>query len=333
MNPTPYETVAAAVCQMAADVLSVQVEDYADNWKATVSYNAGKRGDSEAYGHGDSPFAAVQSARKHARHFEWYRSECDRTEAILAGMLTENTGRSILDSGDAYGRHWQRNQCRDFDAEPLGTAQFWNCDGRVDMCASLNVYHWLSERLLHDEEMQARFDEFAESEPDTPWLAVMREFAESIGATGLYGDGEPFIVNTYNHDSALSQVLQYLYFETEDGENGYILLQIHGGCDVRGGYTAPKVFYSNGMHGDMDCILNDQDMTLQPEDDDSGVMWDSDDAATFHFNDWKADDIDGRDFEEYAATSDPAERGKGKVYIDEAGNGYCPITGKRLVVS
>ena len=32
------------------------------------------------------------------------------TQKMLARMLTENTGRNILDSGDAYGRHWEKNQ-------------------------------------------------------------------------------------------------------------------------------------------------------------------------------------------------------------------------------
>ena len=34
-------------------------------------------------------------------------------------MLTENTGRALCDSGDYYGRHWQQNQGRDFEAQPV----------------------------------------------------------------------------------------------------------------------------------------------------------------------------------------------------------------------
>ena len=29
-------------------------------------------------------------------------------------MLTENTGKHMLDSGGAYGRHWERNQKKSF---------------------------------------------------------------------------------------------------------------------------------------------------------------------------------------------------------------------------
>ena len=37
-------------------------------------------------------------------------SSTDPTRHALAEMLTENTGASILDSGGAYGRHWQTNR-------------------------------------------------------------------------------------------------------------------------------------------------------------------------------------------------------------------------------
>ena len=50
---------------------------------------------------------------------------------------------------------------------------------------------------------------------------------------------EPF--NTYDGDSDLSQVLQGAWLEDADGDT-YLLLQIHGGCDVRGGYTDAKLF-------------------------------------------------------------------------------------------
>ena len=47
--------------------------------------------------------------------------------------------------------------------------------------------------------------------------------------------------NTCNGDSDLSQVLQGAWLEDADGDS-YLLLQIHGGCDVRGGYTDAKLF-------------------------------------------------------------------------------------------
>ena len=164
----------------------------------------------------------------------------DQTGDVLQAMLTEDTGQHFMDSGGAYGRGWQQNKGRDFDAEP--TAILTVEEGYIDIRRS--TYHFLVECLEFDEAMDQRFFYFDEGkEIAGPWLATMEEFAESIEATGIYGEGAPVTVNTYNHDSLLDQVIQYVYFELN--EQGYVLLQIHGGCDVRGGYTAPKAFRCN----------------------------------------------------------------------------------------
>ena len=104
-------------------------------------------------------------------------NERTETAAVLAAMLTENTGTNFLDSGgiakyDAdgnyvgsdcgYGRHWQRNQHRDFDAEPATVLSF-----KYGIDVTHNVYHWLLERLEYDDELQDRFDEFVEDHEDT----------------------------------------------------------------------------------------------------------------------------------------------------------------------
>jgi hypothetical protein len=46
--------------------------------------------------------------------------------------------------------------------------------------------------------------------------------------------------NTYNGDSDLSQILQGSWLTIND--EPYLLLQVHGGCDARGGYTNAKLF-------------------------------------------------------------------------------------------
>ena len=73
----------------------------------------------------------------------------------------------------------------------------------------------------------------------------------------------PFITNTYNGEDLLSQVLQYHYATITEGPDceqaetetiqsllaseidgrAFVLLAIHGGCDVRGGYTRPRFFW------------------------------------------------------------------------------------------
>lgn len=152
-----------------------------------------------------------------------------RTDEVLAGMLTENTGRHMLDSGGHYGRHWEKNAgmtVQNFiDMLPVHVDRFG---------ATLDVFHYLRDRLEYSEGMQAMFEEFASQQPDEGWFALMDEFPEAYG----FEVGQSF--NTYNFENLLSQTLQGVTFKA--GEECFVLLQIHGGCDVRGGYTAPKAF-------------------------------------------------------------------------------------------
>ena len=177
-----------------------------------------------------------------------------KTAQVLKAMLVENTGTHMLDSGGAYGRSWQQNAGRDFDAEPAATISVE--EGYIDIKRS--TFHFLKECLEFDESMNGRFYKFCKSEDNLlPWLLLMETFART-GGTGIYGEGKPMTANTYNHDSLVDQILQYIYFELD--EQGYVLLQIHGGCDARGGYTAPKAFRCNIE--DSPSIFSDGDATI-----------------------------------------------------------------------
>lgn len=161
-----------------------------------------------------------------------------RTDQVLAEMLTENTGRHLLDSGGAYGRNWERNQGRtveDFLAAPPVTldARY----GYIDV--TLDVFHWLRARLEYDADLDADFLAFAEGSTE-PWLVDAERFAESTRTErGLdYLNGT---YNSYNSENFLSQTIQFVISTDEQGDE-YVLLQIHGGCDVRGGYTRPRAF-------------------------------------------------------------------------------------------
>ena len=55
------------------------------------------------------------------------QTQFTETQQEIYAMLTENTGAHMLDSGSAYGRHWQRNQSKtiqDFDNEPESIVVF-----------------------------------------------------------------------------------------------------------------------------------------------------------------------------------------------------------------
>ena len=165
---------------------------------------------------------------------------------LIYKMLTENTGVHMLDSGGAYGRNWERNQVKtieDFENEPEEVYTYskrWN-----ELSRTVSVYHYLSQ--LETDEICDQFNAmpcedwdaehvYGVSKAQWEWL---NEFFPELEVTATF--------NTYNWDSDLSQILQGSWIEgyrVGIGLERYLLLQIHGGCDARGGYTNAKLFLS-----------------------------------------------------------------------------------------
>jgi hypothetical protein len=195
------------------------------------------------------------------------------TSEVLISMLTQNVGTNILDSGGTprydengnyigsaygYGRNFERNQYRNFETELATGVSFRH--GKINVVH--NVYHWLKDRLEFNEELNTLFHVDFKEEKDSDnyksWLELMAEFPEWLGKHmtekeendsyenpgGIYGEGEPITVNTCNDEDLLSQTIQFHYWTCKAGE--FVALQIHGGADVRGGYTSPRIFSVNG---------------------------------------------------------------------------------------
>jgi len=160
-----------------------------------------------------------------------------KTERILHEMLTENTGVHPLDSGSVYGRHWERNrQVGDFRRLPVVEVD--------EDSVTINVFHYLRAFLQRDqisERLERRLYKYAELPENErrPWLGVMEGFVDDVLARRGWRDLGAF--NTYNWKNLLSQVLQGIVVE-HPKHGKYVILQIHNGCDVRGGYTKPHVF-------------------------------------------------------------------------------------------
>lgn len=186
--------------------------------------------------------------------------EITLTDKVLADMLTENTGSHMLDSGGAYGRNWERNQGLDvqsfIDAPDVQVSEYG---------ISLDLFHYLRERVEFKPDIQAEFDEFANLEENkkTSWYELMEDWCEKYPASDFSG------FNSYNGDCLLSQTIQGDFFEWSDGEV-YLMLQIHGGADVRGGYTAPKIFSVYGYDGPYMLMYDWNSYTIQSADDRKG---------------------------------------------------------------
>ena len=162
----------------------------------------------------------------------------------------------MLDSGGTSGRMWQRNADKcvaDFENEP---AELYQYDAKYnEIYRTVSVFHYLTHNLDIDD-IAFNFNELNTNAAD--WEADCKEdnasiYGVSVNAwLNLVSENEVEVRrswNTYNGDSDLSQTLQGANLLIND--EYYILIQIHGGADVRGGYTDAKLFkcgeYMDGM--------------------------------------------------------------------------------------
>lgn len=175
-----------------------------------------------------------------------------RLKKEIIEMLQENTGRHFLDSGGVYGRHWERN------AKLPNTIKFWdktslawlNIHGgkNLEIFATISLYHHLVNSLIWDDEVtkiNKMWDKFWKNDPDTykPWDKLMEEFWNKAKDIQDYDFGSDYsILNsgyTYNNENSLSQDFAYILM------GDWVFIQIHNGCDARGGFTVPKLFKFN----------------------------------------------------------------------------------------
>ena len=182
-------------------------------------------------------------------------------QETIKAMLTERVAHSMGDSGGAYGYIHEKNESRDFENEPQVSVDLTDINKGETSNAidySISVYHYLTSVLefndrteeINDSLKSARdfYDDGNEDKIDYPhWSQECVDIVTNIlNEDDILDFGET--INTCNHESSLDQVLQYTPFVINE-EDHYILLQIHGGCDVRGGYTDAMCFSLEDLYG------------------------------------------------------------------------------------
>lgn len=148
-------------------------------------------------------------------------------------MLVEPTAHHLCDSGSIYGRNYQRNAERDFSSEPqakLSTKYGWP---EVTVNTSQHL-----EACLEEDDLCVQFNNLDCDDWNSDFYGTSAEQSIWLEDHGFVPEGGAW--NSYNWENAFDQTLQGQRFE-RDGEE-YVLLQIHGGCDVRSGYTDAKLF-------------------------------------------------------------------------------------------
>jgi hypothetical protein len=191
--------------------------------------------------------------------------ETPDTATVLLEMLLENTGRALCDSGDAYGRNWERNQANGIEAIRNEPAAFMDYDS-----PTLSTFHYLNERLTYAPVLDLSLKGFMAKSQDS-YLEDIENWLDFLGVEkendqGFY-ETPRTTMNTYNFEGCrLGQTLQFVIFELNGVD--YVALQIHGGADVRGGYTAPRVFKC-----DRDALLFADTAELYCLNCDLGLEW------------------------------------------------------------
>ena len=181
---------------------------------------------------------------------------------IIAAMLTENTGTNMLDSGGANGRAWQRNAgnvVADFEAQPAATLEIYmrECNGKpsVELMPTISVFHKLTSGVLELDDHCKEYNQRTVDDWGSDLNGVSHSNEEWLEAIGFTWDERTCRFNTYNWGNNFSQVLQGNFVEL-DGEK-YVLLQVHGGADVRGGYTDAKLFKLDDHAEEYDLYRDD----------------------------------------------------------------------------
>lgn len=174
---------------------------------------------------------------------------------FLAEQFKVNTGVNMLDSGGDNGRRWQQNANKtieDFDNTPEVELDDWvlkDATDTSDVVPTVSTWHY----MLNNLELDDLCNEF-NSIPCDNW--------DSEQAYGLSVEGADFLNskgfkiqdtwNSYNGESNLDYVLQGASVLPEDSSNfeypEYMLIQIHLGADVRGGYTDTKLYRVSGEY-------------------------------------------------------------------------------------
>ena len=205
-------------------------------------------------------------------------------QTVLEKMFVENTGKAMCDSGEYYGRNYERSQIKHPKHGPhseFSVSMYGKEQEHIDFNYVLSTYHFCEERLSFESNLDRQWLRFANKpeNKDVGWLQLMEQWVEERfhgEATGIYGDGDPFTVNSYNGSYAIDQMIQFMFFEYDGTE--YYLLQIHGGCDVRGGYTTPRLFSNNGSYSEL-ALFDFARGYIRCDSDTCDSVWDTDDGG------------------------------------------------------
>lgn len=159
-----------------------------------------------------------------------------KNQETIAKAFRHNSGKSLLDSGDYYGRHYDKPPIS--EEQPLVRIDVYG----NEPTATIETALFLAETCEVDFDIQEQFEAWAalEENSELSWFKAGKTFAtEVLGLTQLARD------NTYNNENDLSQNYVWEVYAADDQgdwiyqDDALMVAYAHTGCDVRGGYAYP----------------------------------------------------------------------------------------------
>ena len=179
------------------------------------------------------------------------------TQKTIYKQLSENTGKALCDSGDAYGRNYDKYK----GIEKLNFNEGLRIDEygaiipiQVYMNNCLTVTQ-ASKQLQKDILKHLEKTKAEHTELSYYMQEEIAEFLKGLGATEtIYGGKFDNWSNTYNGENNLSQDLQFCYFELNGTD--YAIIETHNGCDIRGGYSSGVCYEITALDGFCDLSVS-----------------------------------------------------------------------------
>jgi len=165
------------------------------------------------------------------------------TNEIIYEMITENTGKHILDSGGDYGRHWQHNKkmtLKDFENQPQ---YFFEISKKTKLKDIENdIYNYLQVSTFYH---LSNFVDYDKKTTDdlNHYLKENNLYSDMNGVSEFMDGLELEWENTFNHENQFTQNFQLAWLKrNEILDVKLIFIATHNGADVRGGYSNYKAF-------------------------------------------------------------------------------------------
>lgn len=167
------------------------------------------------------------------------KTTTDNNFGLIAAACRYNSGKSMCDSGDYYGRHYER-------PVPADAVRI-HVYGNREVTACMSTAHYLADRCTVDTDLTEQFNAWAPEQPGS-WFGLGERFCTDVLGLTQHVRG-----NVCNGEHDLDQVFVYEVYSANTKESGWIyaddalfVAYVHTGCDIRGGYSYPLFMRHNG---------------------------------------------------------------------------------------